>query len=150
MFHRLLQYRLRSILICMAIAALFVCFVLEPECRRTRTISRLFSLNAIQPPVVIMFGGQPSSPAKPIPEPKWFSIRQAMANSLGLTTMPWYGGCRLDLSSSEAEIERLAKSCWDLNLVLERSQETRDNNVMHAKPGLRAVFSACKIIVPAR
>ena len=28
--------------------------------------------------------------------------------------------------------------------------QTRDNNVMHAKPGLRADFSACKIIVPAR
>jgi hypothetical protein len=27
---------------------------------------------------------------------------------------------------------------------------TPDNNVMHAKPGLRADFSACKIIVPAR
>ena len=28
--------------------------------------------------------------------------------------------------------------------------QTRDNNVMHAKPGLRAGFSACKIVVPAR
>ena len=27
---------------------------------------------------------------------------------------------------------------------------TAHNNVMHAKPGLRAGFSACKIIVPAR
>ena len=38
----------------------------------------------------------------------------------------------------------------DASFVASRHVVRVDNNVMHAKPGLRADFSACKIIVPAR
>ena len=74
----------------MAFAALFVCYVLAPEYKRTKTMERLFSQNVIQAPIVVMFGGRPNTPA-PVPEPRWFSIRQSIANSFGRTVAKYAG-----------------------------------------------------------
>ena len=43
---------------------------------------------------------------------------------------------------------RMAVGFRQAHLLLGNHQ-TRDNNVMHAKPDLRVLFSACESIVPA-
>jgi hypothetical protein len=106
----LLRFSLPSIFLVVLLSALVVCWVVEPEIRRTETFDILWAQNAIQAPIVTLFE-IPRPYNEPIPEPTWFSNRQRIAKILGVQTTPWHGECNWGYSSHETDIIRLASSC---------------------------------------
>jgi hypothetical protein len=115
----LLSFRLRSILILTVFAALFVQYVVAPECRRSAIIDVLHKRDALRAPY--MFGCIGLNGGEPIPEPTWFVTRQQLAKVCGIKTAPWYGAWRIEFRPNEsAAIRELPNSCPDLRILLTR------------------------------
>lgn len=96
MFQRLCQFRIRTLLVAVFVAALFARCVLVPEIQRTATFERLETEDIhIGAPWVTLFSGGPPN-QDPMPKPYWFGTRQKLASLCGIKTIPWRSEGTLD------------------------------------------------------
>ena len=86
---RWMRFRIRTALAVTLLVALFFAFVIAPEIRRANNFANLKAQGVVlYAPPIVMFGGQPFN-GDLIPQPYWLKVRQRIASTLGVRTVPW-------------------------------------------------------------